>query len=202
MRKPNAEEWIDWGMNNDIDPAVLGWVREFPQVLQSYEDVADPADNEYIHDPRVQRDGVCTARTLHMVSDLLHVRDKLSPTALTGAMIGTIGMRGALDLQAFVAMADQLPTLDSIKNDPSNARVPDSASAVCLVVYRALSMLERGWFSAWCKYLERLSAEAQALFIMNATKGTYKHQSWVMTQPEFGKWCMTHGHLVRRTDDV
>lgn len=202
MRKPNAEEWVDWGMNNGIDPAVLGFVTEYPQVLQSYEDVSNPEENEYIHDPRVQRDGVCTARTLHMVSDTLKVRDKLTPTTLTAAMIGTIGIRGALDLQAFVTLADQLPTLQSIKDDPENARVPDSANGVCLVVYRALSMIERDWFGAWCKYMERLGAEAQALFIMNATKTGYKGQSWIMNQPQFKQWCLTHGHLVRRTDDV
>ena len=34
--------------------------------------------------------------------------------------MGTIGERGAMDLMAFVKLADQLPSLQSIKDDPLN----------------------------------------------------------------------------------
>ena len=50
--------------------------------------------------------------------------------------MGTIGDRGAMDLMAFVTLADQLPSLQSIKDNPKSAKVPDSAAAVCMVVYR------------------------------------------------------------------
>ncbi len=42
MRKSDATEWIDYGINNNFHPSVLGFVREFPQVMQGFEDVKNP----------------------------------------------------------------------------------------------------------------------------------------------------------------
>ena len=75
--------------------------------------------------------------------------------------MGTIGDRGAMDLMAFVTLADQLPSLQSIKDNPKSAKVPDSAAAVCMVVYRTLSALDKDWLNSWMDYLPRLDTEAQ-----------------------------------------
>lgn len=48
-RKPSAEETIEYGVNNGWNPSVLGFVREFPHILQSFEDVKNPEDNPYIY---------------------------------------------------------------------------------------------------------------------------------------------------------
>ena len=36
--KPSADEWIDWAIDHDIAPEVLLTVKQFPQMLASFED--------------------------------------------------------------------------------------------------------------------------------------------------------------------
>ena len=196
MRKPTSEEWINnYAINNDVHPSVMGFVKEFPQVMQSFTEVSNPDDNPYIYHPKRQANAFITPRSLECASDILHQREHIPDDTLTGALIGTIGERGALDMMAFVKLADKLPTLESIKTDPVNALVPDSASAVCMVVYRALSTIDRDWVDAWVTYMKRLSAEAQGLFAMGVKPATYGKRSLVMQNKQFTKWAMDNNYM-------
>ena len=102
---------------------------------------------------------------------------------------------GAMDLMAFVSLADQLPTLQSIKDSPLTAKVPDSAAAICMVVYRTLAALEKDWLNSWMDYLPRLDTEAQAMFANGVRVKKYSKQSMVMTNKKFTDWAMEHNHL-------
>ena len=196
MRKPSSDEWINnYAINNSVHPSVMGFVKEFPQVMQSFTEVSNPDDNPYIYHPKRQANAFCTPRSLECASDILHQREHLSDDTLTGALMGTIGERGALDMMAFVKLADKLPTLESIKTDPSNALVPDSASAVCMVVYRALSTIDRDWVDAWLTYMKRLSSEAQGMFAMGVKPSSYAKRSMVMQNKQFTKWAMDNNYM-------
>ena len=48
IRKPDADEWIEWAMNKGIEAEVIAWVNRFPQVLASYTD-GGAGDNPYIY---------------------------------------------------------------------------------------------------------------------------------------------------------
>ena len=130
-RKTNHMDWIEWGINNGIDATLLGWVKDNPQLMASFEDVKDPDENPYIFHPQQQRAAFVTPRSLHAASDILKAREAFDDQTLTAALMGTIGDRGAMDLMSFVKLADQLPSLQSVKDDPKNAKVPDSAAAIC-----------------------------------------------------------------------
>ena len=110
-------------------------------------------------------------------------------------MIGAIGDRAAMDLMAFVKLADQLPSLQSIKDDPKNATVPTSAAAVCMVVYRTMAALERDWLDAWMDYMVRLPKEAQGMFANGVRTPKYSKQSMVMTNTKFTNWAMQNSYL-------
>ena len=109
--------------------------------------------------------------------------------------MGTIGERGAMDLMAFVKLSDQLPSLESIKKDPMNAKVPDSAAAVCMVVYRSLSVIDRDWIDAWMDYMVRLDKEAQGMFANGVRNPKYAKQSVVMTNKKFTAWAMANNYM-------
>ena len=108
-RKPTNMEWIEWGINNDIDHTLLGWAKDNPQIFYSFEDIKDPDDNPYIFHPKQNRAAFVTPRSLEAASDILKVRDGLDDQTSTAMLIGTIGERGAMDLMAFVKLSDQLP---------------------------------------------------------------------------------------------
>ena len=195
VKKPGHMDWIEWGINNAIDHTLLGWVKDNPHIFQSFEDVKNPDDNPYIYHPRSQRAAFVTPRSLEAASDWLKVRDKLNDVSVTAALIGTVGDRAAMDLMAFVRLANDLPTLESIKRDPLNAKVPVSAAAVCMVVYRTLAAIEADWIDAWMTYLNRLDGEAQGLFANGVRAPRYGKQGLVMTNKSFTAWARAKSYL-------
>lgn len=194
-RKPTNMEWIEWGINAGIDHTLLGWCKDNPQLFHSFEDVKDPESNPYIFHPKAARTAFVTPRSLEAASDWLKVRDGLDDQSLTAMLMGTIGERAAMDLMAFVKLSDQLPSLESIKKDPMQAKVPESDAAVCMVVYRTLATIERDWMDAWMDYMARLDKEAQGLFANGVRNPKYNKQALVMTNKKFTQWAMQNNYM-------
>lgn len=201
MRKPTATEWIEnYAFNAGIHPSLILWVKEHgEQLFQSYEEVEKPDDevggNPYIYHPKAQRPAFVTPRSLELASNWLWAKDKISDNALKSNLIGTIGDRGALDLTAYVRLVDELPKQAEIKADPMNAKVPNTPSAVVMVVYRALATLDREWIDAWVTYLGRLDAEAQSLFAMQVRNPKYTKQGIVLSNKKFTEWCVKNNFM-------
>lgn len=194
-RKPSNMEWIEWGINNAIDHSLLGWCKDNPQLFHSFEDIKDPDQNPYIFHPKAPRTAFVTPRSLEAASDWLKVRGGMDDQSLTAMLMGTIGERAAMDLMAFVKLSDQLPSLDSIKRDPMQAKVPESDAAVCMVVYRTLATIERDWMDAWMDYMNRLDKEAQGLFANGVRNPKYNKQALVMTNKKFTQWAMNNNYM-------
>ena len=201
MKKPTAMEWIEgFAFNAGIHPSLIMWVKENgEQLFQSFEDIVNPDDevggNPYIYHPKSVRSAFVTPRSLELASHWLWAKDKLSRNTLKSALIGTIGARGGADLDAYISLVDQLPRQDEIKADPLNAKVPTTASAVVMVVYRALATMNAEFIDPWMQYLERLDKEAQGLFAMQVRNPKYQRQGMVMTNKKFTTWCMANNYL-------
>jgi energy-coupling factor transporter ATP-binding protein EcfA2 len=194
-RKPSNMEWIEWGINNGIDHTLLGWCKDNPQLFAGFEDVRDPDENPYIYHPQQQRAAFVTPRSLEAASDWLKQREHFDDQTLTSLLMGTIGERGAMDLMAFVKLADQLPSRESIKQDPMGAKVPDSASAICMVVYRSLASMDKEYIDPWMDYMARLDKEAQGMFANGVRQPKYSKQSLVMTNKKFTQWAMDNNYM-------
>ncbi len=197
MRKSTNMEFIEWGISNDVEPEILGWSKDNPQAFASFEDVKDPEENPYIYHPSAPRASFVTPRSLEAASDVLKEGRVagLSEASIIACLMGTIGDRAAMDLMAFVKLADQLPSLESIKQDPKTAKVPDSAAAVCMVVYRTLASLEKEWINSWMDYLPRLDKEAQGMFANGVRAPRYSKQSLVMTNKKFTEWALENNYM-------
>lgn len=215
MRKSTNKEWLEWAIENNIHPSILGWANETPQLFHSFTEVRDPKAsnpnisavdyareldeaNPYIYHPKAPwRTSFVTPRSLEGASDILWAADKyqLDKHTALQLLIGTLGERGARDLSAFVALADDLPKLQQIKDDPMNARVPESSAAMCMVVYRTLATIEYSWVSNWMRYMSRLPRESQGLFVNGVRKATYTKRDMVAGTKEFGDWCIQNGWM-------
>ena len=196
LRKPTELEWrMGYAMLNDVDPVVINFVKEFPQVMQSFQEVQNYEDNPYIFHPQAERVSFVTPRSLVAASDIVKLRDVLSKKELRAACSGTIGEAATRDMMAFIELADQLPTLESIKKSPATAIVPTNASAVCMVVYRALQTIEKDWARAWLTYFVRLPKEAQALFAQGVTHKNHPQRAHMVLIAEFTEWCRENNYL-------
>lgn len=210
MRKPDNKETVEYGLANGWHPAMLGWINENPQLMQSFTDIAEPQGhtspeeyarylddaNPYIYHPKAKwRTAFVTGRSCRAASNILWQSDKLDSQTLLQLLIGTIGERGARDLKAWVDLADDLPRQQDIKDSPETAKVPTSPAAQCMVVYRALATIEYSWVASWMKYMNRLPKEVQGLFVNGVRKETYKKRDSVATCREYGDWCLANGYM-------
>jgi hypothetical protein len=195
MNKPSNLQWIEYGINNGIDHTLLGWCKDNPQLFHGFDIYKNPDDNPYIYHPKQQRASFVTPRSLEAASDILKARAHMDDMTVTAMLMGTIGDRGAMDLMAFVKLADQLPSLESIKKSPETAKVPTSAAAVCMVVYRTLAAIEKDWIDNWMIYLNRLDKEAQGMFANGVRAPKYGKQAMIMTNKNFTQWAMQNSYL-------
>lgn len=175
MRKPTVDEWIEqFAVEAGIMPEVIAWARETPQVFQGFEEVETPEANPYIYHPKAQRSAFVTHRSMEKASDILKVREHLQEDTVIHALRGTVGDRGALDLRAFVQLADKLPAWKSVIADPGHTPVPTNPAAAVMLVFTAVGRIEADTVTPWMTYLERMPKEAQALFCYHAMKAPSK----------------------------
>jgi hypothetical protein len=162
VRKPNADEWIAWAMQNNQPPALMAFANEFPQVFSSYTEYETPDANHYINDPRTQRAAFVTPRSLAAAGRLIN--SNLSEPVLFHALCGTIGAPAAADLMAVLRLDNELPSWGDILDNPTTARVPTNGAALAMIVFRAVARVDKANFDTWLVYMRRMSREAQALF--------------------------------------
>lgn len=204
MHKPTAEEWLeDFAIPNDLHPMTMAWTRENPAIFDSFLDVPDPNDNPYIYHPSRPQASFLTHRSMEAASDWMYVHDnnpdELDTDTLRSLLIGTIGMRGALDMMAFMALADQLPSRQEIIDDPMTAKVPTSGSAAFLLGFKALTSLDSEWATQWFKYMSRLPQEVQGMFANGVASPKYPaaKRKLAFNNAVFRKWAENNAHLFR-----
>ncbi|MAK42173.1 MAG: hypothetical protein CL997_05765 [Euryarchaeota archaeon] len=201
MSKGTQAEWEPWALMNDIDPIMIQFTKQNPQVFQSYEEVEKYEDNPYIFHPQAAHESFFTHRSAEAASDILKLRDVVTRKELSSMLAGTIGQAATNDLMAFIDLADQLPSLESIKSSPQTALVPmgqngePNNAAICMTVYKALQVIERDWFDEWLDYMTRLPKEAQALFVQGVLNQKHPQRAKIVLNKKFTDWCLANNYL-------
>lgn len=194
VRKPDADEWLEWAINNNIEPEIMAWVRQFPQCMASYTDPAQ-ADNPYIYNPKKVQTAFVSPRSLERASNIVRVRRQLDADTLICSMTGALGEAGARDMQAFIEYSDQLPTWESTIEDPKTAKVPESAGACAIVVFGAIAKITKDTIAPFMTYLERFEPEWQACFAINVAKSPAK-QAVAFSSAKFADWVAKNEDLL------
>jgi hypothetical protein len=194
VRKPDADEWLAWAVSHGIDPVVMAWVRQFPHALASYLDDGQ-TDNPYIYSPKKVQTAFVSPRSLERASNIIKVRDQFDSDSLIAALSGAIGESAARDMQAFIAYQDQLPSWDSILASPTTAKVPSSPGACAVLVYGAISKVDRANFSKVMEYLKRFDAEWQATFAISIAKNPERY-AIAASDRAFRDWALENADIL------
>ena len=195
VRKPDADEWVEWGVDNGIQPEVLAWVKEYPHCLASYADDPEGAvDNPYIFNPRKQQAAFVTPRSLAHASHIVKQRPNLPDDVLISALSGTIGESAARDMQAFLSVADALPPFKAIIEKPDTISVPDSPIACVILALGAVTRVTAENADAWMTYLVRLPREVQFMFVQNAMRS--RAAGTLVKNKSFTAWARENSYLV------
>jgi hypothetical protein len=179
VEKPNSEAWREWGLFADIDPILLEFVKEFPQVLASYTTMAEGDVNPYIFNPRKQQVAFVTPRSLEAASHIIKRRDVLGAEVTNELLAGAVGAACAADMTTFIEFGNAMPSWSSIITKPKDAVVPDSIVVRSMTVHRAVQNMSvrHGTddemiadMNNWLVYLQRLDMELQAMFALSIMK--------------------------------
>lgn len=193
VRKPNAEEWLEWAVGHEIEPVVLACVRQFPQFLSSYTDEHEQ-DNPYIYNPRKFQTAFVSPRSLERASQIIAQREHFDTDSVICALSGAIGEAAARDMQAFIDYQDQLPSWDEVMRNPKKTKVPDSAGACAVMVYGAITKIDKDSFPLFMTYLDRFAPEWQACFAINVARSA--KQTIAVQSPAFKDWLLKNQDLL------
>ena len=194
VRKPNAEQWLPWGMANNIHPVVLAWVKRYPMCLDSYMDGVE--GNPYIFYPGKTNKPFVSPRSLHKASYIMHKRNVIGDNAATAGLCGTVGEAAGMDMMNFAKTYDRLASWESIVATPDTASVPDTAdfAANFVSVFSALTLVNEKTFTPWMAYLQRLPKEYQGVFAMQVLASPKR--SIAIDTRAFTVWATANQYLV------
>lgn len=194
VRSPDADEWTAWALDNEVAPEVVAWVTQNPQCLASFTDESQK-DNPYIYHPNKPVAAFCTPRSLTKASKIIVHRGHLGEDTTIAGVAGCVGESAARDMMAYAALADKLPTWESIVKDPTSARLPENGDAAAgfITVFSALSRVEKPTFDAWMIYCQRMAKEFQGVFCLNVVKSNKR--AIALTNRKFVEWA-TQNHWM------
>lgn len=194
--KPANIDWMEWAINNDIDPVLIAFAKFYPQVFESYTEYTlnnKPNENPYIFDPKTNTRHFVSPRSLAMCSPIIKKRSTLGADLTLAAIAGTIGKPGALDLRAYIHMADQLHDMDVIEANPGGTPVPEG-QAQHIMVFKCAQQVTKNNLTAVMTYIKRFPLELQAVFA-HKVLGNEKTRTPFLQSKHFSEW-VSENHWI------
>lgn len=200
VAKPTADEWIHYAINADVNPIVISTVKEFPEMLASFEDYEKPEQNTLIYDPRDVRSSFVTPRSLEKAGHIVTRTAILGDDVMCHALIGTVGAPAMHKILTMVKMDQQLASWEELIKSPTTVAVPTSAAAACLLVAKAVQRIEKSTMDAWMEFLPRMAKEAQGLFARSVMSKSCPKQNVAATNVKFAKWATDNNYLFAKVN--
>jgi hypothetical protein len=195
IRKSTAKEWIhNFAIKAGIEPILMAWVTENAHCMASYLD-GNQDSNPYIFNPKFQQRAFVSGRSLERASGIVRNREGYSANALTVALAGCVGEAAGKSIEAFVAYQDELPSREVILRDPKGAPLPTTPGACAVMVFSAISALDKNNATPLMTYIQRMDPVWQSCFAINAARDPVK-QPIVFANATFSNWLRENQDLL------
>ena len=196
----SAEEWVRWGLQNSIHPAVVGFIRFRPDMLFHQE-------NE-----NLER-GWPTPRSWERVSTLMHnfhIDDM--PHLLDKMIFGLVGNQAGIDFLAFKEIASKFDDAYELMTNPNRKisipEKPDQRYAFCAAVAYHLwrgktPEEEQKLLSGFYRIAMELPSDFATMLMMDALTGNRKNEDSsvfadkLYNHKSYSKWAEKHGKAMR-----
>ena len=171
MDKPSAENWIFWAEANGVDPMVCATVHQLSHCLASYTDpdeLNSKSPNPYIYNPKRNNTAFVSPRSLAKAGSIVAKRKELGDELTMLALIGTVGEAFARDMDAYMGVADSLPSWESIEEQPMKAKLLDGPKDSCaqlLLVFSSIRRINKTNAEAYTQYFTRYDENISSIWM-------------------------------------
>lgn len=150
-----AGEFQAWGVDNDIDPALLSWTQMEPQIFGDYRDPSQ-ADNAFIFHPKHRPMGYACPRAVAKCNPLVRNRHMVSDNALRAGLAGMMGDVAARSLVHHLNLGASLPQPADIFANPMGVPVVDNPAGQLHTVFNLVhAVVTQDNLAAAAYYVQR-----------------------------------------------
>jgi len=201
MRKPTAEEWVQWATDAGVNATVIAFVHNEPRVMASFLDYEKGGnfegknmskDNGFVFNPKSVQMAYATPRSLVAAGDILDEGlGVLDDATLEAALCGAVGETTAQAMASFVRFGKDICDYARVIADPDKAPISNNPTAQLIQIFQFVSRVaDRSEAEAIVKYVWRMRAEIQSIFCN--TVATSQSVSMFATITEFGRMLAEH----------
>ncbi len=187
---PDVDGWLKWANNNGMHPMYTAFAKARPGIVFNEDPPKDP------NEPR------CSPRSFTFAADF-HTQGvegmELPSDGVTQEIVqGYIGEGAAAEFFSFIKMVNELPTIEQIKKNPAQAKLPASErldaqyAAVQMVIHHA----DTDNVDTLFQYIERLNKELQT---SAAKQMIDKSGGRLLNSPALAKWISKNKALITAT---
>jgi len=182
---PDVASFVDWSETHGVHPLSVAFAKK--HIGTVFSDVIPDKDGPF-----------CTPRSLvKMTEDLLGLATRKGeiPTHSTAGEVasGWIGEGAAAQYMTFAALADELPDIEDILNDPEGATVPKRPDAAFLLSQMLSHHITVDNAEDMLVYIGRMGQDHQVITV----KAALRRDPAVMEVPNFATWVQKNTRLIR-----
>lgn len=156
----SIDDWMDWAIDNDIDPMIRGFINFQPQGLLDWS-------------PKIETPQA-TPRSWERLSDTL--KTGIPKDMRIDIFKMDVGQKWAVEFNNFLQLSEDVPNIEGIMKNPKKADVPEEgglcyATAVALVttVSNANKKKVYDYFDSALIYLQRYKTPEFGVFFVRQT---------------------------------
>lgn len=201
--KENAEDWLLWGRNNGIHPAVIGFITYRPGMLFSMEG------------QNLER-GWPSPRSWERVSQMCHIYKDSKDTLLRKMVYGLVGNGAGVEFMNFYKINVQFENILDIMRDPeSKIKIPAEAdrkhalcSAMVYLLWRGTDAEDEskrlnGFYRICCELTSDFASMALLAALQGKDKAETKYRcDKLLKHSMFKTWQAKHGAALKKRVDI
>lgn len=168
----NHDDWYAWAFGAGVPAELIAFIRFKPEHLNNFKPSADLTNSP-------------VPRTWAHVAKLLALN--LPPAVQLAAISGAVGDGAAVEFAAFLRLYNELPTIDSILQDPDASQLPTQPSTLYAVVTALGMRVTPKNFPKVARYAERLTMAQHGEFAALLLRDCVRKDGSIMQTAAFVK---------------
>lgn len=169
---PSVDDWVNWGIDEGIEPTVIAFIRFRPDLLLDFKPSAD-----LVNSP--------SPRTWARLSQLAALN--LSPELRFPAYAGCVGEGAAAEYRSFEQLVSELPDLDGILINPDDAPIPKNPGALYAVAAGLAAKTLPGNVDRSFRYAQRLWDAGRGDFAAMLVRDAYRRHQGIAGTVAFAR---------------